>query len=122
MYFRFTAGLILAVCVSMAGIWLEKQTLKLRREVSSQHYQTDVLIEWIVRKRLETQQLSAPLARRIAQAEPELPGRRAAQAAEQRHRRVERQSSITPSDTARLPDPAPQLRFQRPWIPEGIAE
>jgi hypothetical protein len=120
-YFRFTAGLILAVCVSMAGIWLEKQTLRLRREVSSQHYQTDVLIEWIVRKRLETQQLSAPLTHKIAQADQELP-RSGVQAAGRQPRRVEPMPSTAPGDTARLRNPEPQLRFQRPWIPEGIAE
>lgn len=110
------------MCISMAGIWLEKQTLKLRREVSSQHYQTDVLIEWIVRKRLETQQLSAPLTRRIAQADQELPRRGVIPSAGRQPRQVESLPSTTPGDTARLPNPVPQLRFQRPWIPEGITE
>ena len=60
MYFRFAAGLMLVVIVSMAGVWLEKQTLEMRRTVSVQYYQTDVLFDLLVRLRLETQQLTAP--------------------------------------------------------------
>jgi hypothetical protein len=59
-YFRFTAGLLLAMAVSMAGTWLEKQTRLLQREISLQHYHADVLREFIVRKRLEVIRLSAP--------------------------------------------------------------
>jgi hypothetical protein len=44
--FRFVAGLLLALSVSLAGIWLEKQTLSLHRELSLQHYQADVLEDW----------------------------------------------------------------------------
>ncbi len=60
MYFRFASGLLLVVLVSMAGVWLEKQTLEMRRSVSVQYYQTDVLLDLLVRLRLETQQLTAP--------------------------------------------------------------
>ncbi|MFM7866049.1 MAG: hypothetical protein ACKPHU_17690, partial [Planctomycetaceae bacterium] len=49
-YFRFTAGLLLALLVSMAGIWLEKQTLELRRETSVQHYHEEILRGWLVRR------------------------------------------------------------------------
>jgi hypothetical protein len=59
-YFRFTAGLLLAMAVSMAGTWLEKQSRLLHREISLQHYHADVLREFIVRKRLEVIRLSAP--------------------------------------------------------------
>ena len=60
MYFRFTAGIMLAVLISMAGVTLEKQSLDLRREVTRQYYQSDVLTESFARLRLRTQQLSAP--------------------------------------------------------------
>lgn len=60
MFFRFAAGLLLVVLVSMVGVRLEKQTLEMRRAVSVQYYQTDVLLELLVRLRLETQKLTAP--------------------------------------------------------------
>lgn len=60
LYFRFTAGLLLAMAVSMAGTWLEKCTRRLQREVSLQHYQADVLRELIVRRRLEVARLTGP--------------------------------------------------------------
>ena len=59
-FFRFASGLMLVVLVSMAGVWLEKQTLEMRRAVSVQYYQTDALLDLLVRLRLETQQLTAP--------------------------------------------------------------
>ncbi len=43
MYFRFLAGMVLVVAVSLAGTTLEKQTLALRRRVSQQQYQLDEL-------------------------------------------------------------------------------
>ena len=58
MYFRFAAGLILALLVSMAGIWLEKQTLELRRSISVQHYHEEILRGWLVRRRLQAERLS----------------------------------------------------------------
>lgn len=61
MYFRFTAGLLLAMAISMAGTWLEKQTRTLQREISLQHYQADVLREFIVRRRLDVARLTAPI-------------------------------------------------------------
>lgn len=59
LYFRFAAGLFLVVLVSMAGVWLEKQTLEMRRAVSVQYFQTDLLLELLVRLRLDTQKLTA---------------------------------------------------------------
>ncbi len=124
MYFRFTAGLLLAVVVSMAGVWLEKQTLELRRDVSVQHYQTDVLIEWIVRKRLETQALPVAFSSRAqsvvkAESGTGTPGtksrRRTAKAGI-----AESQRDAAPSAVTNLPAAAPRLKFQRPYYPEGI--
>jgi hypothetical protein len=60
MFFRFGSALVLVVIVSMAGVALEKRTLELRRNVSRQHYQMDLLHDAYSRARLRTQQLGAP--------------------------------------------------------------
>ena len=60
MFFRFGCALCLAAAVSVIGVAIEKATLVTRREVSRQHYQTDVLREEHARLRLKTQQLGAP--------------------------------------------------------------
>ncbi len=74
--FRFVAGLLLALSVSLAGIWLEKQTLSLHRELSLQHYQADVLEDWktqhlLAIRRIRTahqqEQVLAPVPRRDTQ-------------------------------------------------------
>jgi hypothetical protein len=57
-YFRFTAGLLLALLVSIAGIWLEKQTLELRRATGVQHYHAEILRGWLVRRRLQAERLT----------------------------------------------------------------
>lgn len=124
MYFRFTAGLLLAVVVSMAGVWLEKQTLELRRDVSVQHYQTDVLIEWIVRKRLETQALPVPFAGRDQTAIKVESGTATSETKSRRRTAkagiAESQGDAAPSAVTNLPAAAPRLKFQRPYYPEGI--
>jgi len=59
MFFRFGSALILVVVTSLLGILVEKQNLKLRRELSRQHYRMDVLQEEHARLRLRSQQLAA---------------------------------------------------------------
>jgi hypothetical protein len=59
MFFRFGSALILVVVSSLLGILVEKQNLKLRRELSRQHYRMDVLQEEHARLRLRSQQLAA---------------------------------------------------------------
>jgi len=59
MFFRFGSALILVVVISLLGIFVEKQNLTLRREISCQHYRMDVLQEEYVRLRLRSQQLAA---------------------------------------------------------------
>lgn len=120
MFFRFSAALLLIVLVSMAGVALEKRTLELRRAVSRQYYQTDLLIELHVRLRLKTQQLTAPsqLASLPAPSQPAT-SRRSANAGSAT--RSDRPSGPPPAEqrraqTARLP----LLRFQQPFSPEGI--
>lgn len=59
MFFRFGSALILVVVTSLLGIFVEKQNLTLRREISRQHYRMDVLQEEHARLRLQSQQLAA---------------------------------------------------------------
>ena len=115
MYFRFASGLLLVVVVSMAGVWLEKQTLEMRRTVSVQYYQTDVLLDLLVRLRLETQQLTAPGQMAVA----EIAARNPSHEQSQPHRRSRiagRREEPSESNSQRLP----LMRFQQPFNPEGI--
>lgn len=113
MFFRFSAGLLLVVLVSMSSIWLEKQTMELRRVTSVQYYQTDLLLELLVRLRLESQQLTAPSE--FAQTVP---------ASGPRPKRGQSSSGGTlaapaaPSTTSSAP--LPLLRLQQPFHPKGI--
>jgi hypothetical protein len=59
MFFRFGSALVLVVVTSLLGIFVEKQNLTLRREISRQHYRMDVLQEEHARLRLRSQQLAA---------------------------------------------------------------
>jgi hypothetical protein len=61
MYFRFASAIALVVAISLAGVALEKKNLDLRREVSRQHYRTEVLQDRLARLRLRAQQLGAPV-------------------------------------------------------------
>lgn len=60
MFFRFAAALCLVVLISMVGIGLEKQTLEIKRAVSRQYFQKDLLLELHAKHRLRIQQLTAP--------------------------------------------------------------
>jgi hypothetical protein len=60
MFFRFVAGLVLVVLISMISILLEKQTLEMKRAVTRQYFQKDILLELHARHRLEIQRLTAP--------------------------------------------------------------
>ena len=60
MYFRFGCALFLVVAISLAGTALEKRNLELRRAVTAQTYQQELLRNAFVRKRLQMQQLAAP--------------------------------------------------------------
>ena len=116
-YFRFAAALLLVVLVSMAGVRLEKQSLELRRAVTVQYYQTDLLLEMLVRLRLETQRLTAPSQLAAVKENSELQPRSAAG-----------KSRRETSGTANGPDKGnqplkiglPLLRFRHPFNPEGI--
>lgn len=60
MYFRFGAGILLVVGISVIGVAVEKTTLGFRREISRQEYRREELKEEHERLRLRTQQLGAP--------------------------------------------------------------
>tara|TARA_R110002111_G_scaffold18931_2_gene46271 strand:+ start:110890 stop:111204 length:315 start_codon:yes stop_codon:yes gene_type:complete len=60
MLFRFGSAIFLAVAVSLVGIGLEKESLKLKRQVSRQHYQLEVLINAHAKMKLATQQAGSP--------------------------------------------------------------
>jgi len=115
-YFRFAAGLMLVVFVSMAGVWLEKQTLEMRRTVSVQYYQTDVLLDLLVRQRLETQQLTAPAQLVVTQEVEKRLSPQQPKAERSRSRVPDRSDESIESTGRRLP----LLRFQHPFNPEGI--
>lgn len=71
MFFRFGAALALAILISLAGTALEKQSLQLKRAVSQQRYQLDLLRERYVSQRALAERQGAP-ARLIDQVDPEL--------------------------------------------------
>ena len=59
MFFRFGSALLLVVIISLLGIAIEKQNLEMRRELSRQHYQMDVLLDEHAKLRFRTQELAA---------------------------------------------------------------
>ncbi len=60
MVFRFVGSLTLVVVIALLGVALETENLALHREISRQHYQTDILREDYARLRLKSQELGAP--------------------------------------------------------------
>lgn len=60
MFFRFIATLAILTGISIYGMSLEKQNLKLKSVVSKQHYKLHELEELRSRLFLKTQQLGAP--------------------------------------------------------------
>lgn len=68
MIYRFCAGLVLVVLISLAGTAIEKDTLALRREVTRQTYRQTILEERLARLTMELQRTGAP-ARHLELAE-----------------------------------------------------
>lgn len=58
MFFRFGSAVCVVVLISLVGIAIEKRSLQLRRELSRQHYQMDVLRDQHSRLRLKSQELA----------------------------------------------------------------
>ena len=111
MFFRFAAALMLVVAVSMAQVGLEKQSLRLRRQVSRQYYQMDELLELHAQLRLDIQKLSAP-SQYVAD------GRNPGDVEE---RRPLRSTAEKPLDrrSRRSASSLPLLRWERPVRPDG---
>ena len=126
MFFRFAAGLLLVVLVSTAGVRLEKQTLEMRRAVSVQYYQTDLLLELLVRLRLETQRLTAPAQLQATVENASSAGKPSDHNKDRVAEKVStRRKRTTVADESRTERPPkdkrlPLLRFQHPFNPEGI--
>jgi hypothetical protein len=97
-------------------VWLEKQTLEMRRVVSVQYYQTDVLLDLLVRLRLETQQLTAPAQLATAQETEKRQSKQQPKTERRRSRVADRRDDTSRSTGESLP----LLRFQHPFNPEGI--
>lgn len=118
MFFRFGAALLLTVLISVLGIRIEHETLRLRRAVSRQYYHTDLLLELHAQLRLKTQQLTAPgrfgspFAGEPQRAGHETVGPRTAPPSIRRPA----ESTDDATDAYYLP----LLRFRQPFRPEGI--
>lgn len=59
-FFRFGAAMALVVTVALAGTAIESRSLALRRSLSHQRYQLDVLVEQHARLRVAAQRAGAP--------------------------------------------------------------
>jgi hypothetical protein len=60
MFFRFGAAMALVVVVSLAGTAIESNSLDLRRTISHQRYQREVLVEQQAQLRVAAQRAGAP--------------------------------------------------------------
>ncbi|MFO0919401.1 MAG: hypothetical protein U0872_13965 [Planctomycetaceae bacterium] len=60
MFFRFGSAVALVVVVALGGTTLESRSLALRRALSHQRYQIDVLTERQARLRVAAQRAGAP--------------------------------------------------------------
>ena len=112
MFFRFAAALLLVVAVSMAQVALEKESLRLRRQVSRQYYQMDELLELHAQLRLEIQTLSAP-SQLLAEQRRSLP-----QSGSQLARRHNNEAP-PPAPRRHHPSNLPLLRWELPVRPDG---
>ena len=60
MFFRFGAAICLVVVVGLTGTAIESRSLDLRRAISHQRYQLDVLIERQAKLRVAAERAGAP--------------------------------------------------------------
>lgn len=60
MFFRFGSALALIVVIGLAAVRIEKRNLEVRRAITRQYFQTDVLLEERARLRLQTERLGSP--------------------------------------------------------------
>lgn len=126
-FFRFASALLLIVLISMAGVMLEKQTLDLRRLISRQYYQTDLLVEHHVRLRLEIQNLTSPthLTQMLPSENTEPPKQTVNSEARSRRRdasqtKLKKPTVSDPEKELQKGTTLPLLRFQQPVNSAGI--
>lgn len=93
MYFRFGLALCLVVAISILGIAIEKENLRLRQQITRQHFRMGVMEEKLAVARAEMQQAGAPPRLlqsleegRIGLSTTETPGRLASTPPEESHR------------------------------------
>jgi hypothetical protein len=60
MYFRFGLALIIVISISVAGVRIENENLRLKQQIARQQSRRDLLVEKIASARVESQQLGAP--------------------------------------------------------------
>jgi len=104
------------VLVSMVGIVLEKQTLEMKRAVSRQYFQVDLLLEMHAKLRLSIQELTAPSQLAEIQAKDRRLSRHV-----QKFPRAQQPAAI--SDEARAdiePPQLPLLRWEHPAKTIGL--
>ena len=60
MYFRFGVAFIIVIAVSICGVVIEKDNLRLKQQITQQQFRQDQLVQKIASARVESQQLGAP--------------------------------------------------------------
>ena len=60
MYFRFGVALAIVIAVSICGVIIEKENLRLQHQITQQQFRQDRLVQQIASARVESQQLGAP--------------------------------------------------------------
>lgn len=60
MYFRFLVALILLAAIAIVSIGIQKRNLELKRRISLEQYQLELLREQEARMRLEVERLESP--------------------------------------------------------------
>lgn len=61
MFLRFAAAIGLTTAIGLMGISIEKQNLSIKRKISLQHYQMEILREQRSRLVLKTERLGSPV-------------------------------------------------------------
>ena len=59
MYFRFGVALTIVIAVSICGVMIENENLRLKQQITQQQFRQDLLAQKIASARVESQQLGA---------------------------------------------------------------
>lgn len=60
MYFRFGVALTIVIAVSVCGVTIEQENLRLKQQITRQQIRQDLLREKIASARVDSQRLGAP--------------------------------------------------------------